>query len=155
MNVELKNNSVKYSQCKMALLTDYWKYDAFAFLIGFLTLFYFFAKYTYSYWERKGFKSAPDASYILGHFKPTIFQKESLADFMLRIYNSTTEPFIGIYSVFRPILFIRDQELVRSILIKDFNHFTDRAMRYNEEIDPLTGSLASVPGEKWRNLRGI
>lgn len=145
---------LKLYQCTMAILTDYWKYDVLAFLIGFITLIYFYARQTYTYWERKGFKYMPDVSYIFGHFKPTFTQKESLGNFITRIYNSTKEPFIGIYSVFRPILVVRDPEIVRSILIKDFNYFTDRGVHCNEDEDPLSGHLFALPGQKWRNLRG-
>lgn len=102
----------------MVLLTDNWKFDALALFLAVATSIYFYAKHTYSYWERRGFDYLPDANYVFGHFKPTFTQKESLGDFITRIYNSTQAPFIGIYSMFRPILFVRDPELIRTILIK-------------------------------------
>lgn len=137
----------------MALLTDSWKLDALALLIGLITLAYFYAKRTYSYWERKGFTYVPDFNYVFGHFKSSFTQQENLGMVLLRIYNSTKEPFIGIYSIFRPILMIRDTELVRNILIKDFNNFTDRGVHCNEDYDPLSGHLFALPGQRWKNLR--
>lgn len=138
----------------MTLLANDWKLNALTLTIGVLALFYFYARRTYSYWERKGFKCMPDTSYIFGHFKRTLSQKESMGTFVTRIYNSSKEPFIGIYSIFRPILVIRDPEVVRAILIKDFNYFTDRGVHCNEENDPLSGHLFALPGQKWKNLRG-
>lgn len=125
----------------MALLTDNWKVDVLALVIGVISFSYFYAKRTYSYWERRGIKTYPGFNHFLGHFKPVFFQEESLGNFITRLYKSTKEPFIGIYSLLRPILLVRDPNLVRSILIKDFNNFTDRGVHCNETYDPLSGRI--------------
>lgn len=138
---------------KMPFFAEHWKIDILAALIIVATLLYLFLKRTYSYWERKGFKSLPGANVIFGHFKATFTQKESIGLFFLRAYRSSTEPFLGVYGVFRPILFIRDPELVRTILIKDFAHFSDRGVHCNEDYDPLSAHLFTLTGQKWRNLR--
>ncbi|XP_031640057.1 probable cytochrome P450 6d5, partial [Contarinia nasturtii] len=137
----------------MVFLSESWKVNGLAILIVSLTLLYFFLKRTYSYWERNGFKTLPNYNYILGHFKETLAQKEFVGDFIARLYNSTSEPFVGIYSILRPILLVRDPELIRLILIKDFSHFTDRDVHCNEEYDPLSGVLFSLPGKRWKNIR--
>lgn len=110
----------------MASLTGNWKVDIVAILIGVITVFYWILKWKYSYWERRGFKTHPDFGYILGHFKKLFIDRMSFADFVNQLYKSTDEPFIGIYGIPRPILFVRSPELIQSILIKDFSHFTDR-----------------------------
>lgn len=138
----------------MVLITESWIIDASMLLIGVATLVYFYAKRTYTYWERKGFKYLPDFNYIFGHFQSTLTAKEFSGDFITRIYRSTTEPFIGIYSILRPILVVRDPELIRSIIIKDFQYFSDRDVHCNEDYDPLSGTLFAVSGQKWKNLRG-
>ena len=53
----------------------------------------------------------------------------------------------------QPILMVNDPELIRIVLIKEFNRFRDRGLYYNEEVDPLSGHLFLLPGEKWRRLR--
>lgn len=110
----------------MAFLSDSWKMDALVIWFGMLIIVYLLVKRRYSYWERKGFKYLPDASYLFGHFNRAFLQKETMAETVERVYHSTEEPFIGIYSVFRPILLIRDPQLIRQILIRDFLFFTDR-----------------------------
>lgn len=110
----------------MALLTDSWKIDTFALFIGTLTVIYLFLNRIYSYWDRKGFKTIPGAKFLLGHFKATLVDKLSTVDFVLKLYRSSNEPFEGIYGITRPMLFVRDPELIRSILIKDFSNFMDR-----------------------------
>lgn len=61
--------------------------------------------------------------------------------------------FHGIYIFHQPLLLINDPELIRHVLIKDFNKFRDRGLYYNEKVDPLSGHLFLLPGEKWRKLR--
>lgn len=123
----------------MALLSENWKLDGLAVLIGSLTLIYLLLRRTYSYWERKGFKTLSGYNYVFGHFKENLTQREFVGDLITRLYNSTSAPFVGIYSILRPILLVRNPELIRSILIKDFAHFTDRNVHCNEEFDPLSG----------------
>lgn len=138
----------------MAFLTDSWTVDILALFIGVLTVLYFVIKRKYSYWERKGFKTLPGYNHVVGHFKENFLGRESFADFSERLYRSTNEPFIGIYGLIRPMLLVRDPELIRLIMIKDFAHFTDRGLHSNEEYDPLSGHLFVLPGQKWKNLRG-
>lgn len=110
----------------MALLSGSWKVDISIFFIGAITIFYWVLRRKYNYWDRKGFKTLPGYNYILGHFKKLFIDRLSFADFLTELYKSTNEPFIGIYGIFRPILLVRHPELIQSILIKDFSHFTDR-----------------------------
>ena len=138
----------------MALLTESWTVDILTVLIGALGLVYLFVKRTYTYWERKGVKVLPGKSYLVGHFPRTVSQKEFVGFEVKSLYDSTNEPFIGIYGILRPILMVRDPELIRSILIKDFSYFTDRGVYCNEKYDPLSGHLFALPGQSWKKLRG-
>lgn len=115
----------------MAILNICWNVDVLTFFIGISAVIYLLLRRRYSYWERKGFKSLPGANYLFGHFGQAFLQKETLAETIDRVYHSTDEPFIGIYNVFRPILLLREPELIQQILIKDFSSFTDRG-KYNE-----------------------
>lgn len=137
----------------MALLSNSWKIDILVLFIGLLTTLYLFLKRKYSYWERNGFKTLPNVNLLFGHFKATFAQTESVGLFFWRVYRSTTEPFLGVYGVLRPILFIRDPELMRTILIKDFAHFSDRGVHCNEDYDPLSAHLFTLTGKRWKNLR--
>jgi cytochrome P450 family 6 len=51
-------------------------------------------------------------------------------------------------------LFIRDLELVKNILVKDFHNFIDRTVLYEAKLDPLFGNtLPILKGQRWRHLR--
>lgn len=121
-------------------------------LIAVFTLLYLFLKRIYTYWERHGFKTYAGVSLLFGHFKETLRQKESMGHFFTRVYRSTTEPFLGVYGFMRPMLLINDPELVQTIFIKDFAHFSDRNVHCSE-YDPLSMHLFALSGQKWKNLR--
>lgn len=57
------------------------------------------------------------------------------------------------YTFHKPSLVIVDLDIVRTILTKEFAHFHDRGLYCHEKVDPLTGHIFSLPGQKWRNLR--
>lgn len=138
----------------MAVFSESWITDAITIVICVASIYYVYAKRVYSYWERKGFNQFPGVSYLFGHFSATFARKEFIADAVTKVYRATNEPFIGIYSLLMPILLVRDPELIRSILIKDFAHFTDRGVYCNEKDDPLSGHIFALPGQQWKNLRG-
>lgn len=124
-------------------------------LFGFVLIsFVCFLKWTYSYWDRHGFKTLPGYYYITGHFRLNIGRK-SFVQQIIEFYNATDEPFIGVYFLLRPRLMIRDPQLIQSILIKDFAYFTDRNAFSNEKNDPLTGNLFVLPGSRWKTVRQL
>lgn len=59
----------------------------------------------------------------------------------------------GMYTFFKPNLVIADLDLIQTVLTKEFKSFHDRGIFCNEKIDPLSGNLFSLSGEKWRKLR--
>lgn len=72
---------------------------------------------------------------------------------LAELYRSTSEPFIGIFMLLKPLLFIRDPELIHSILVTDFQHFSDRDFYLNEDDEPLTANLVALRGQRWRYMR--
>lgn len=63
------------------------------------------------------------------------------------------ERFVGIFLLFKPVLLVRDVELVRQIMIADFAKFHDRGVYVDETHDPMSANLFSLKGELWRSLR--
>lgn len=123
-----------------------------ALILILLVILYVFVKKQYSYWERNGISSVTP-SIPFGSLKSIVKKEKSFGTAIYDIYKNTTEPFIGIYLFFRPALLVRDSVLVKNVLLNEFQHFHDRGVYCEPETDPMSATLFSLPGEKWKNLR--
>lgn len=113
----------------------------------------YFIKRNLNYWKKLGIPHE-EPHLIMGNFKG-VRTKYSIGEIVANYYSKFkgSGPFAGIYVVQRKAVVVLETELVKNILIKDFNNFTDRGMYYNEIDDPLTGHLFFVDGQKWRTMR--
>lgn len=118
----------------MALFGNSWAFDLLVFFISTFTLAYWFVKHKYTYWDRMGFKSYPNPTFLLGHFGPALSQKMGIGELITHMYRDVEESFIGIYGFIWPFLLVRDPQAVRNILIRDFQYFTDRTYKRIEHL---------------------
>lgn len=106
-------------------------------LCGVVALFlflYYYLTSTYDFWEKRGVKG-PKPSLVTGNFAPFILGKMSLADLSKQLYNEfPSEPIIGVFARRTPILYIKDLDVVKTVLIKDFSAFADRGMKIHEKV---------------------
>jgi len=79
----------------------------------------------------------------------------NIGENLQQIYEQNSDkPYVGIFSFDKPILLIRDVELVKNILVKDFKYFIDRAISLDEKLDPLLSrTLFVIKGQIWRYWR--
>lgn len=59
----------------------------------------------------------------------------------------------GIFNLVQPLLVIKDPEIVKQCLIKDFSSFHDRGWKCDLNFEPLAGNLFILEGEKWRSIK--
>nr|AVL92860.1 CYP450 [Locusta migratoria] len=114
-----------------------------------------YAYWSYTYWTRRGVPQMPNARFPLGHVWRAILFQRSFGEVCCDLYSGvpTSEPLAGAYFFTKPAVVVRDPGLIRKMLVKDFEHFHDRGLYINEQVDPLTGHLFLLPGERWRLLR--
>lgn len=80
------------------------------------------------YWNRHGVPSVPGFP-ILGNLKPICLFQTQTANHFNDIYQDERckeSPVIGIHLFLKPALIVKDLELIRAILIKDFASFCNR-----------------------------
>ncbi|NP_001352285.1 cytochrome P450 9e2-like [Mycetomoellerius zeteki] len=93
---------------------------------------------------------------IFGSTISIIFRRISFIDFIQKVYNlDPNSKYLGFYFMMNPILVIRDLELIKNILVKNFEAFPDR-QAFSDTNDILfKNNLFSLHGEKWRNVRNL
>ncbi|XP_029679683.1 cytochrome P450 6k1-like [Formica exsecta] len=134
---------------------DYLIYCSTALVISF-GLFYIYAKYKLSYWSRRGVKTPP-TNLIFGNFKDCITLKKSAGEVICEIYNSADpdDPYIGFYIFHKPMLLLRNHDLIKQVMITDFQVFPNRRFGSSNERDVVgLDSLLSIKQPRWKYVRG-
>ncbi|EDW58667.1 probable cytochrome P450 6d5 [Drosophila virilis] len=122
------------------------------YLLGAVALLYIYLKWTFSFWQRKGFPSTV-GTIPFGALDSVRRNKRSFGLAIYDMYLSTTKPFLGIYLTLRPALLVRDAQLVHDMMVKDFASFHDRGVYVDEKHDPLSANLFSMEGKSWKTMR--
>lgn len=121
--------------------------------ISVLFLCYIYLKHVFSYWERRGI---PQLKPVIPYGNIKEIGRSTQISLLIRdFYNQTKDkyPYFGIYFFQRPVLIVNDTTVIKNVLIKDFKHFQDRGVYYNERDDKLSAHLFSLNFDKWKILR--
>ncbi|XP_070493933.1 cytochrome P450 6a2-like [Chironomus tepperi] len=121
-------------------------------IIAFTTIYVFFRR-RYSFFEKEGVPYLKP-TFPLGNVQG-MGQKYHMIEVLMKLYDELKGKggVVGIYNLAEPIYLITDVEVVKDILVKDFNTFVNRGSYINEKDEPLTASLLSVEDDRWRFLR--
>ncbi|XP_076627123.1 cytochrome P450 6k1 [Colletes latitarsis] len=118
-------------------------------------ILYLYLKYQHTYWKRRGIPSLP-GHWFYGNMKDGILMRRSPAMVMGDLYQQASEndDVLGIYVLHKPFLLLRSPELIKQILVKDFQYFSDRyftAKSFHNEIG--NSSLFAIKNPQWKYLR--
>lgn len=116
------------------------------FLILIPIIAYFAVQYLFNFWKRKGIPYVKSSNFELAWYHVPFF------DYYAKIYNQLSgHKFGGCFTRFKPQIMIRDPELIKQILIKDFHYFHDRGGVSYDENEPITMHIFSAPGAVWKS----
>lgn len=91
-------------------------------IILFASVWYYF-KSEYNFWKRKGVRFISPVI-PFGNIKDMILLRKAIGETIKELYDAfPEEPFIGTYELTKPMLIIRDPELIKRVTMKDFSHF--------------------------------
>ncbi|OXU20727.1 hypothetical protein TSAR_010092 [Trichomalopsis sarcophagae] len=93
----------------------------------------------------------------LGSVPRNLWKNYHLSDLMKDMYNFNKEAkYVGMHTFMIPVIIITDIDLVKTVLIKEFDHFADHRELGDAVGDPLlTKNLIAINGDKWRELRQL
>ena len=119
----------------------------------FIGLYLHFTR-NFKFWQKLGIPYVKPTPFV-GNLKECVLLKTTIAEHLQRIYNEHSDkPYVGIFSFDKPSLLIRDVELVKNILVKDFQYFMDRTISFEDKFHPIFGNnLAVLKGQLWRHIR--
>ncbi|XP_045113781.1 cytochrome P450 9e2-like [Portunus trituberculatus] len=122
-------------------------------LVAAIVLVWIYSKRRFSYWSSKDVVCPPILP-LIGHMN-YFFKGQrwvSLHKFYLEFRK---HKFYGLYEFFNPVLMITDPELLKLVLVKDFEYFVDRRRFGDQEGSLMTEMLTNKFGEEWKDLRAI
>ncbi|XP_029663909.1 cytochrome P450 9e2-like [Formica exsecta] len=122
-------------------------------VIGALGIHYLFRNYIF--FKRHGVIHI-SAVPVLGSLGSVVFRRISFVDFLQKIYNFNPDAkYFGFYVTTTPTFLLRDPEIIKSILVKNFDSFPNRR-GFSDLNEPLFAkNLFSLRGQKWRDVRNL
>jgi cytochrome P450 family 6 len=128
------------------------------FLISFIAAIffglYFYATRNFNFWQKLGIPYVKPTLFF-GNLKECVLLKTTIGEQLQIIYNENSyNPYVGIFAFGMPSLLVRDLELVKNILVKDFQTFKEHVISIDEKSDPIAGNtLPVLKYQLWRHLR--
>lgn len=138
----------------MAVITPYWGLDGLIVFMSLMVAAYMFMTRKFKYWAKRGVTEMSPKPFV-GNFADCILLKKSNSEFVQDLYNQSKGlPYVGFYVFDKPYLLVRDPELVKHVLVKDFNMFYDRFASTDEKDDRLGyANLFMMKNPGWKHLR--
>lgn len=86
---------------------------------------------------------------LFGNMKDVVLMKKAMWLGMKEMYDKfPSEKFAGVYTLHIPTVMIRDPELIRVMLVKDFGHFQDRGFPTATDVEPMSDNLFNLAGKR-------
>ncbi|CAH1637376.1 unnamed protein product [Spodoptera littoralis] len=113
-------------------------------------IYYYFTR-TFNYWKSRNV-AGPEPTAFFGNIKESVVRTKNIGIVMHDIYNAfPNEKVVGMFRMTSPCLLIRDLDIVKHVMIKDFEAFSDRGVEFSKE--GLGQNLFHADGETWTALR--
>jgi cytochrome P450 family 6 len=139
----------------MSIITQTISYDLIAIVATIVVVVIAYFKWKLAYWDRIGLPVlAPTIPF--GNMKKLMLGQLTIGEQFQELYKelkSRGHKHGGVYLGTRPFYMAVDPEIVKHIMLKDFQHFVNHGNFIDEKHDPLSGHLFNLEDTKWRNMR--
>ncbi|XP_025830569.1 cytochrome P450 6j1-like isoform X2 [Agrilus planipennis] len=118
--------------------------------------FYVIYKYltrNFDYWEQKNVPYIRPKPFF-GNICEVFFFRKQFAVQIAELYHQIQDRMVGIFILNQPFLIVKDPEIIKHVLVKDFDIFRNRSIYSNENIDSLSANfMFFAEANKWKILR--
>ncbi|XP_017888667.1 probable cytochrome P450 6a17 [Ceratina calcarata] len=117
-----------------------------------LAMYYYFTC-TFNFWQNRQVPG-PKPILFFGNVKDIMLRRRTLGNYVTELYfNYKDIPMFGLFIRKSPHLVVRDMDLIKDVLIKDFSVFDNRGIFIPQRADPLAANIFNLESSKWRPLR--
>ncbi|CAG4975742.1 unnamed protein product [Colias eurytheme] len=124
------------------------------FITALLTYAFYNNKKLKDYFHDRGIKYVPGVP-VFGNAFNSMWKKRHMVEDIDAVYKAfPDEKYVGYMEGTKPIIMLRDPEIIKAVTVKDFDHFVDHKDIVPVEVEPLFGdSMFSMKGDRWRDMR--
>ncbi|KAB0797625.1 hypothetical protein PPYR_08618 [Photinus pyralis] len=107
----------------------------------------------FKYWQKLNVQYVKPVPFFGNSFQ--IFTSQvTIGELLGNLYKQFDAAFFGMYMLHKPVLVIRDPELIKKVLVKDFHHFHDRSVLYDEQCDAIASNMLFFSkSPEWKLIR--
>ncbi|XP_013192039.1 cytochrome P450 6B6 [Amyelois transitella] len=118
-----------------------------------IILLYYYSTRNFKYWQKRGVKHDKPIPFFGNNIEVYVLRK-CMSDAAVEAYcKYPGEKIVGYYRANTPELVIRDPDIMKRILVTDFEYFYARGINHKEVVEPLMRNLFFADGDLWRLLR--
>ncbi|XP_073965064.1 cytochrome P450 6B2-like [Choristoneura fumiferana] len=123
-------------------------------VIAVVLVLYVFSTQGLDYWEKKDIRHEKPLPFV-GSVGRIIRQKMSMTEYFTELYKKyPEEKLVAYYFSREPAVVLRDPELVKHVLVTDFQYFYRRGINYHRDVtEPMLKNLFFADGDLWKLLR--
>lgn len=114
-------------------------------------LIYLFLVRNFSYWQQRGV-NGPKPVPFFGNVKKTTLRHITFNESFRQFYEAyPDEKVIGLFRTWNPCVLVRDLDVLKHVMIRDFDNFVDRGFSFSTK--GLGMNLFNAESDDWRVLR--
>lgn len=115
-------------------------------------LIYKYFTRNFNYWKERNIPG-PTPTAFVGNLGKALTLKSNIGSVFAELYNFADTPVIGFFTFDKPALLLRDPQLIKQILLKDFQSFKDKIMKPANHDQLFANVLFIQPTPEWRRTR--
>uniref|UniRef100_A0ABD2X3I7 Cytochrome P450 n=1 Tax=Trichogramma kaykai TaxID=54128 RepID=A0ABD2X3I7_9HYME len=108
----------------------------------------------FAYWKKLNVPTVWSPRAFFGNFGPCLLMQQSAESFFHELYKAADgERLVGYWVFDKPHVMIRDPELIKHVLVKDFDKFSDRLLSSSKSDAMGNNNMFLLKEPAWKPLR--